>query len=71
MRNMLEYRTVGARICVCFDVSDSDALQTWQVTPRVGELTRRFSCGDNCGMCLPYFAERVAVRNLAGHRSPR
>lgn len=60
MLGMWDYRKVGTRICVCFDVSNTDALQTWEQTPSVGELTRRFSCGNNCGMCIPYFAELLA-----------
>ncbi|MCA8911520.1 MAG: (2Fe-2S)-binding protein [Planctomycetes bacterium] len=51
-----DFRKLGERICVCYDVSNQQALEAWQAGPAsVGSLTQKFRCGSNCGMCIPYF----------------
>jgi NAD(P)H-nitrite reductase large subunit len=57
---MWDFRKVGTRICVCFDVTNTQALETWHEQPNVGALTARYSCGTNCGMCIPYFNDLLA-----------
>jgi len=57
---MWDYRKPGTRVCVCFDVTNTQALETWQAAPHVGALTERFACGTNCGMCIPYFNELLS-----------
>jgi len=52
-----DFRKPGTRICVCYDVSNSQALDVWRKAdnPTVGSLTQLFDCGRNCAMCIPYF----------------
>jgi bacterioferritin-associated ferredoxin len=57
---MWDYRKPDTRICVCFNVTNTQAAQVWQSEPRVSELTGRYGCGTNCGMCIPYFEELLA-----------
>jgi bacterioferritin-associated ferredoxin len=60
MLPMWDYRKPGTRICVCFDVTNTQALEVWRSEPHVGALTTRFGCGTNCGMCIPYFDDLLA-----------
>ncbi|MBK9975902.1 MAG: (2Fe-2S)-binding protein [Planctomycetes bacterium] len=50
-----DYRKPGTRICVCFDVSNDDALEAWRIgdDPSVEQLTRLFHCGRRCSLCIP------------------
>ncbi len=52
-----DYRKPGTRICVCFGVSNTRALEVWHESdsPTVGRLTQLFGCGTHCAMCIPYF----------------
>lgn len=52
-----DFRRQGARICVCYDVSNDQALAAWRAAenPSVDQLSRQFHCGRHCAMCIPYF----------------
>jgi bacterioferritin-associated ferredoxin len=51
-----DFRQPGTRICVCYDVTNSQALDVWRGgAATVGKLTQLFDCGRNCAMCIPYF----------------
>jgi NAD(P)H-nitrite reductase large subunit len=56
-----DFRKLGERICVCYDVTNLQALETWRAGhANVGSLTQKFRCGGNCGMCIPYFHTLLA-----------
>lgn len=52
-----DFRQAGARICVCYNVTNQHALEAWRAakSPSVEDLRSKFNCGQNCGMCIPYF----------------
>jgi bacterioferritin-associated ferredoxin len=51
-----DFRELGTRICVCYDVTNEQALKVWrEEAATVGKLTQLFDCGRNCAMCIPYF----------------
>lgn len=52
-----DFRKIGTRICVCYNVTNDQALTSWrsEESPSVESLSKRFNCGQNCGMCIPYF----------------
>ena len=52
-----DFRKPGTRVCVCYDVTNQQALDLWRQTdnPTVGRLTQLYDCGRNCAMCIPYF----------------
>jgi bacterioferritin-associated ferredoxin len=52
-----DFRKPGTRICVCYNVTNDQALELWRASdnPTVGRLTQLFDCGRNCAMCIPYF----------------
>ncbi|MBX3473833.1 MAG: (2Fe-2S)-binding protein [Planctomycetes bacterium] len=52
-----DFRRLGVNICVCYQVTNAQALAAWQATdqPSVEQLGRLFHCGHHCAMCVPYF----------------
>jgi bacterioferritin-associated ferredoxin len=53
-----DFRAPGTRVCVCFNVTNTDALALWQAGHAgLAELNRRLLCGSNCGLCQPYFLD--------------
>lgn len=52
-----DFRAPGTNICVCYQVSNTQALEAWRAAdaPSVELLGRLFHCGRHCAMCLPYF----------------
>jgi bacterioferritin-associated ferredoxin len=50
-----DFRKPGTRVCVCYNVSNDQALALWRTTPSVEALTQQHHCGQNCAMCIPYF----------------
>jgi bacterioferritin-associated ferredoxin len=51
-----DFRQQDTRICVCYDVTNTQALEVWRAgSTSVGKLTQLFDCGKHCAMCIPYF----------------
>lgn len=57
-----DFRKLGTNICVCYAVTNQQALEAWQASPEPGTelLARLFHCGNNCAMCVPYFETLLA-----------
>ncbi|MDC1142706.1 (2Fe-2S)-binding protein [Planctomycetota bacterium] len=50
-----DFRKPDSRICVCFEVTNDQALEVWKVSPEVAALRRVYDCGKRCAKCIPYF----------------
>ncbi|MCB9932461.1 MAG: (2Fe-2S)-binding protein [Planctomycetes bacterium] len=66
-----DFRQPGTRICVCYDVSNDDALKLWRESaqPSVDQLKDKHGCGNNCAMCIPYF--RTLLREYQRGKWPK
>ncbi|MEE9311016.1 MAG: hypothetical protein V3V10_01265 [Planctomycetota bacterium] len=50
-----DFRKLGTRVCVCFEVTNEQACEIWQYSPEVSALRRNLNCGKKCGRCIPFF----------------
>ncbi|MBE7492146.1 MAG: hypothetical protein HS108_10375 [Planctomycetes bacterium] len=57
-----DFRRPGTTICVCYQVTNSQALEAWLSAdePSVALLGRLFHCGNHCALCVPYFETLLA-----------